>query len=81
MVELGMARVVLAMLAIHAADSYLFEPYVLRAKLRAAWAGIICARQELQTERISMEEDSAIIIGWFWDVTKQLEAHPLLHDI
>ena len=30
-----------------ARSSHLFDPFVLRVKLRAAWATIICARHEL----------------------------------
>ncbi|KAG1363203.1 hypothetical protein COCNU_11G000300 [Cocos nucifera] len=32
-------------------------------------------------KKIFIEEDSATIIGWIQENTKQLEAHPLLRDI
>ena len=60
---------------------YLFEPSLPGAELHATLTDIIYARQKLQTERIFIDEDSAIIIGWIQGNTKQLEAHPLLCDI
>ena len=50
-------------------------------EFHAVGADIICARHELQMERIFIEDDLATVIGWIRDEVKHLEVHPLLYDI
>ena len=64
-----------------AEDFHLFEPLVPRVELHSHWVGIIYARWELRAERIFIEDDFAIIIGWIQGGTKKLEAHLLIRNI
>lgn len=64
-----------------AGGSFLYEPSVPGAELRAARAGITCAIQELYADRILIEGDSATVIAWIQYRSKQSQVHPLLRDI
>lgn len=61
--------------------SCLFEPSIPKTELRAVWADIIYAKQELHTERIFIERDFATIIACIQDKMKQRRTNPLLYDI
>ena len=43
--------------------SHLFELSIPGVEIRAAWADIICARQELRTESIFIKDDSNTVIS------------------
>lgn len=44
--------------------SPLIKPSVLGAELHVAWTIIICRKQVLRADRIFVEDDFGMVIGW-----------------
>lgn len=64
-----------------AGDYHLFGPPVSEVELQVAWISIVYVRLTFRVDRLLIEDDSFIIVGWIKSRARNAAIQSLLYDI